>query len=413
MLKVRSFQIRIFILVTVVLAVIGTLVAVSASTNSSKGTSPTTTVVASTTNTTTQTTNAKTPLLPQPPANAPSYLQPGSNPSALPSDLLIAENYGSQLLIVNPQGQIVWQFPPAGSSFQLKYPDDAFFSPDGRYIIVTQEDYQKISLISIAQDKVVWTYGTPDTPGSAPEQLDNPDDALILPNGNILSADIKNCSIVILSKTQQYPLERIGILTHNCYHNPPYRFGSPNGVFPLNNGNYLVTEINGDWVDEMTTSGKILWSTHPPGVYYPSDTNEVAPNLYITADYSDPGQIVEFNKQGKLIWRYGPRSGPGALNTPSLCEVIPTNGYVICNDDSNNRVIVINPQTNQIVWQYGVTSVASTAPGYLNHPDGLDLAPPYSLLSRHFSTMGNFPQPCSPSNPLGTCTYNQQSVAGG
>jgi len=60
---------------------------------------------------------------------------------------------------------------------------------------------------------------------------------------------------------------------------------------------------------------------------------------------------------------------------------------VIFNDDFNNRVAVVDPRTNTIVWQYG-SGVAGSAPGQLNNPDGIDLAPPYSLLVQHSSTMG-------------------------
>jgi len=44
---------------------------------------------------------------------------------------------------------------------------------------------------------------------------------------------------------------------------------------------------------------------------------------------------------------------------------------------------------NRIVWQYGHTGVPGSAPGYLSNPDGVDLAPPYSLLMTHAATMGN------------------------
>ena len=71
----------------------------------------------------------------------------------------------------------------------------------------------------------------------------------------------------------------------------------------------------------------------------------------------------------------------------SLAEVLP-NGMVIANDDSNHHVIVVDPKTNRIVWQYGKTGKKGREPGRLNTPDGLDLAPPYSLLIQHAKTMG-------------------------
>jgi hypothetical protein len=64
----------------------------------------------------------------------------------------------------------------------------------------------------------------------------------------------------------------------------------------------------------------------------------------------------------------------------------------LCNDDWNDRVIVVDPRTDKIVWQYGHTGVPGTAPGYLNIPDGVDLVPPYSLLVSHASTLGELPK---------------------
>jgi hypothetical protein len=62
----------------------------------------------------------------------------------------------------------------------------------------------------------------------------------------------------------------------------------------MSDGNFLVTEINGDWVDEMSLRGHVYWSAHPPGVAYPSDANEISPDHYIVADFLDPGQIIIF-----------------------------------------------------------------------------------------------------------------------
>nr|MDA8391688.1 hypothetical protein [Actinomycetota bacterium] len=205
--------------------------------------------------------------------------------------------------------------------------------------------------------------------------------------GDVLAADIINCRLLILRPPLQVPVKIIGESTNACYHAPPLRWGSPNGAFPMTNGHYVVTEINGDWADELSLhSQKIYFSTNPPGVSYPSDTNQVGPNLFLTADYSNPGQVEEFNSAGQLVWRYRP-TGAQALNQPSLALPLP-NGDIILNDDWNHRVIVVNPRTNQVVWQYGHTGVPGAAPGYLNKPDGLDLAPPYSLTMTHAKTMG-------------------------
>ena len=313
------------------------------------------------------------------------HLAPGSDPSALPAGILIADHRNNRLVIIDPQGRIRWTFPRPGdlTGGQTFYvPDDAFFSPDGRYIVATQEDDQLITVIDVATRKIVYRYGTSGSPGQGPGQLDNPDDAMLTPAGDIIAADIKNCRIIMIRPPAHRPLRILGTPGNGCWHQPPDRFGSPNGAFPLADGRYLITEINGDWADEISLTGQVSWSVHPPGVAYPSDTNEVYPGRYLTADYSDPGQVAEFDAGGRLLWRFG------GLNHPSLALPLP-NGDILANDDYNDRVIVIDPATRRIVWQYGHTADPGTALGYLNDPDGVDLTPPDSMLISHAAVMGS------------------------
>jgi hypothetical protein len=222
-------------------------------------------------------TTTSTTLFPQSVTGA-GHLLAGSDPSVLPGPVLFADEGNDRLLIVDPQGRTLWTWPqpgdlPAGVAF--KSPDDAFFTPDGKQIIVTAEEFSVVTLVDIATRKIVWRYGTPGQPGDTANHLSNPDDALVLPDGHVLSADIKNCRVLLLTvnpqaaPATQVPARAYGTTTHACHHDPPTHFGSPNGAFPMVNGHYLVTEINGDWVDEMDLAGTVYGSWHPPGVAYP------------------------------------------------------------------------------------------------------------------------------------------------
>ena len=78
---------------------------------------------------------------PKPPGPFPqplgkAHLVPGSDSSVLPGDVLIADRSNDRLLVVDPHGRIVWRFPQPGRA-SLPLPDDAFFSPDGRRVVVT------------------------------------------------------------------------------------------------------------------------------------------------------------------------------------------------------------------------------------------------------------------------------------
>ncbi|HET6809741.1 MAG TPA: hypothetical protein VFH50_01875 [Acidimicrobiales bacterium] len=338
---------------------------------------------------------ATTPAGPSTPSSfssplGPAALQPGSDPSVLPADLLIADRDNNRLVVVDPHGRLVWEFPrpgdlQPGQTFQI--PDDAFFTPDGREIVATQEDDFVISVIDIATHRIVYRYGTPGIHGMGPDHLWNPDDALVLPGGYVLTADIKNCRLLLIAPGSHTPARVIGTSTNSCYHAPPAHWGSPNGAFPMANGHYIVTEINGDWVDEIDLNGTVYHSVHPPGVSYPSDTNEVHPGVFVTVSYSDPGVLETFDSSGALMWRYSPLRGDPQLNQPSLAVPLP-NGDFLMNDDFNHRVVVIDPNTDRVVWQYGHTRQPGSGPGYLAKPDGVDLAPPYSLVDRFAARMG-------------------------
>ena len=277
---------------------------------------------------------------------------------------------------------MLWHFPEPGDlapgqSFNL--PDDAFFSPDGREVVATQEDDFVISIVNVAKRRIVFRYGHPGVPGAEADYLYNPDDAMLTPGGALVAADIKNCRLVVIRPPAHQLARQLGE-TGNCNHELGVSYGSPNGAFPMSDGDTVVTEINGDWIDVLGHEGRPVTDTHPPGFSYPSDTNEVRAGVFLSVDYTSPGAIETFTATGQLLWRYEP-TGASALDHPSLALPLP-DGDVLANDDRNDRVIVVDPHTDRIVWQYGHTGQPGSGPGYLANPDGVDLAPPYSLTVR-------------------------------
>jgi hypothetical protein len=320
-------------------------------------------------------------------SRASANLAPGSNPSVLPGPVLIADRDNNRLLEVAPTGQVLWRFPARGSlsaGETFLVPDDAFYSPDGRRVIATEEDDFVISVIDLARQRIVYRYGHPGVPGAEPGYVHNPDDALLTPSGEIVAADIKNCRVIVVRPPAHLLARQLGS-TGSCVHELGSSYGSPNGAFPLSDGGLAITEINGNWLDLLNGSGRAWRAIHPPGFSYPSDTNEVRPGLLLSVDYTNPGAIETFTTDGRLAWRYAPQ-GAQALNQPSLALPLP-NGDILANDDANHRVIVVDPRTNQIVWQYGHTGVPGAGEGFLNNPDGVDLAPPYSLAIRYAATL--------------------------
>jgi hypothetical protein len=287
--------------------------------------------------------------------------------------LLIADRGNDRLIALDAARNLVWQYPsatmppPPGGFY---FPDDAFFIRKGTGIISNQEDNHTIVEIAYPSGKILWQYGHPGVPGSSPGYLNQPDDAYLLKSGVITVADASNNRILFLSP-QGTVLTQIGNGTDA--HVPPTSIAYPNGDTPLDDGNVLVSEIDGSWVDEYTQKGALVWTVHLPTVNYPSDPQQLGSDHYLMTDYDPPaeGRILEFTREGKITWEYGPLSGDGALKKPSLAERF-ANGLIMVNDDYRNRMVIIDPTTDSIVWQYGITDVSGTAPGLLSIPDGFD-----------------------------------------
>ncbi len=307
------------------------------------------------------------------PTVPPNAIQPTSPVDHFGLGLLIADRGNGRLLIVDQAKQVLWRFPVAGSlpTGQRFSADDAFLAPDGRTIVANDEAHDVIDRIDIVTRRIVWQYGHYNRSGSAPGYLHTPDDAYPLVNGDITVADINNCRILEISPSKHIVRQwgRTGV----CTHHPPRAYARPNGATPLPDGGRLITEIGGSHVVRLSASGKVIFSLHVP-VAYPSDAQLDPQGNVLVVDYSNPGAILRVAPNGRVLWRYAPASGAGHLNHPSLAIPLP-DGMIAVNDDFRARVIVIDPRTKRIVWQYGHTNAAGRSAGHLFEPDGIDVIP--------------------------------------
>jgi hypothetical protein len=291
----------------------------------------------------------------------------------VPGYLLIADRNNDRLLIVSPAKRVVWSFPRPGDvrpGQSFHDPDDAFFTPGYRAISINEEFNETASLIDVRSHRLVWSFGHAGVAGSSFGYLSNPDDAYLLRNGQLMVADIRNCRVLFIDHAKRVVRE-IGH-AGSCTHDPPRGLSSPNGATPLPDGGVLVTEIGG-WVDRLSRSGRLVFSIRTPTTY-PSDAQLLPNGNILVAGFNTPGRIDELTPAGRVVWTYGPASGPGALDRPSLAVRWP-NGMIAVTDDWHHRIVVIDPRTKQIVWSYGHDGAPGTAAGYLDKPDGLDLLP--------------------------------------
>ena len=290
----------------------------------------------------------------------------------LPYPIVIADRRNNRLLEVTPDKRIVWEFPSPDLGI-YRGNEDVNFSPDGRRLAVSEEDNYDVHIVDYDTRSLAWTYGAPDVKGSAPGLFNYPDDAHLLDDGTFVTADIRNCRVLVIDPRTNRIVSEWG-KPGRCRHDPPRSLAYPNGVTPLDNGDILVTEIQGAWISRITRGGTVVWSVQAPHIRYPSDAFPTADGQVIVADFVKPGRVVVFDPaRRRVTWEYEVRAGEKMLDHPSLARELPDTGDIIVVDDLRERVVVIDRKTNDFIWQYGVTDTKGHAPGYLNYPDGFDL----------------------------------------
>jgi DNA-binding beta-propeller fold protein YncE len=291
----------------------------------------------------------------------------------LPYPILLADRRNNRLIEVAPDKSIIWEFPSPNLKV-YRGNEDVNFSPDGKQLAVSEEDNYDIHIVDYENRALIWTFGVPDTRGSADGLFNYPDDAHILEDGHFVTADIRNCRVLIIDPKANAISTRWGT-PGKCNHKPPQELAYPNGVTPMDNGDILVTEIRDAWISRITRKSEVVWSVKAPNIRYPSDAfPTVDGKQVIVADFWKPGRVVIFDPATrKVTWQYFVKEGEGALDHPSLARELPDTGDVLIVDDLNDRVLVIDRQTKAIIWQYGEKGKKGHAPGLLNYPDGLDL----------------------------------------
>jgi hypothetical protein len=272
--------------------------------------------------------------------------------SALPLNLLIAQSDGT-LVSISPRGQVVWR--------ERQHDARAVFvSRTGRTEIVTEPRAGIVVLRRIDSGDVAAVYGH--SPGLS---LRDPGTAVENSVGAVVIADTGDCRLVFVPQHSHRP--------SNLVHWTGGR-GCPQAVLSAGRA-LVVTLARPAGIAVLAPGGASLAYVLLHEIAAPSDANAFGSDGLVFADRTQPGQVVEVNRHsGAVIWAYGPHSGPGALDEPTLASVLP-DGDVLVVDAGNDRVIVIDRRTKRIVWQYGHSGVAASRPGYLDRPSTATLVP--------------------------------------
>jgi hypothetical protein len=291
----------------------------------------------------------------------------GQSPSKFnkPGNILITDQFNNRVIEIDPNGNIVWQFgsgpgnitPSAiiGTNDAERVNDLTLMSGTGIPPAPTSTTHCKKGcvdnrvLLVDRRGNIVWQYGEFGVTGAGFNQLNTPVQNTYLPQSNgddhILITDQGNGRIIEVRRS-----DKVIVWEYDNLNNP-------NAAELLTNGNVLISDENNNQAIEVThtmprtvvatftTAGGVPFS----GVAFASRLS----NGHTLITDSNNSRIVETDVAGDAFWQYFTNNRPGSNPSPLPTRAVRlANGDTLISDQFNHQVIRVNP-SGVIVASYG------------------------------------------------------------
>jgi hypothetical protein len=235
----------------------------------------------------------------------------------------------NRVLLVDQGGNIIWQYGQFGvTGFgpnQLNVPVQNTFLPGGN-ILITDQSNERIIEVQQSTKAIVWQYGQNGIAGIGTNQLNNPNAAELLANGNILISDENNNRAIEVTHTTPSTI----VATFTAH-------GTVSGVAfasRLANGNTLITDSNNARIVEVNSHDKVVsqyfTNTRPGSNPVPLPTRAVRlanGDTLISDQFND--QVIEINSSMAIVASYGTINTPGFSPSTAVQMNAPYSAYVI------------------------------------------------------------------------------------
>jgi hypothetical protein len=228
--------------------------------------------------------------------------------------VLVADERGNRVLIINSEGEITWEYGKFGTSYsnKLKMPRFANFI-DGQNILITDTGNSRIISINHKKD-IIWQFGSGEAQYST-QTLDHPLSCTKIGNGNYLICDTGNKRVIEvnhvgeivwqygdLKDTRMFGKSLLPIVNKNIY-----LLFSPSFAQRLDNGNTLISDIGNRKIIEVNPDKKTVWQ-YPPKKSDVREKNFIGANFCLRLPNGNMiytfDKVYEVNSNGDLIWQY-------------------------------------------------------------------------------------------------------------
>ena len=114
----------------------------------------------------------------------------------------------------------------------------------------------------------------------------------------------------------------------------------PNDAHQLDDGTFLVTDRNQDRVLIVDAAGRVRWNLRSPAIHHPHNADP-QPNGNILLAASGSNRVLEIDRAGAEVWSYGDAQ-PGLLDFPRDADRV-ADQRVLITDSRHHRVLEVSP----------------------------------------------------------------------
>jgi hypothetical protein len=236
--------------------------------------------------------------------------------------------------------------------------------PDSRVLIVN------------AAKMIVWQYGQAGVTGSDLNQLNAPVSARMLANDNVLITDQGNCQVIEVTMANPPTVTPIFGTTGVCGQNGPGQLNNPNSAERLANGNTLIADESSSSnpvsrVLEISPSGAVVWqypmSPDPSLLASAAFASRLANGNTLITD-GGANQVIEIASDLTVVWSYATNARPGSNPNPQPSHAVRLrDGNTLIADQLNEQVIEVS-NNKAVVASFGKINTAGDSSTLLNWP---------------------------------------------
>ena len=232
-----------------------------------------------------------------------------------------------------------------GARGMIEFPGNAERLPNGNTLIADGGDELGLGSEVVEVDplgNIVWQY---DDDG----KLSFVHSARLLKNGNVLITDTTNDRVIEVTRDKQIVFtsddwgKGTGTLSDGSH------IGYPNDAYGLEDDTLFICDRNNNRCLHVDRKGEVLWQ-FSEGIEHPHNAHPLPSGNILISD-SDRNMILEVSPKKEVVWSYGD-GGPEMLNWPRCAVRLESGNTVIC-DSKNARVIEVTRE-GEIVWEYRV-----------------------------------------------------------